>query len=118
MELGKKKEGYGYLIKWLIGLGDLIVINLVFFFLYKFISISWNTVSGYNQLGIVFLLINLSYFITASVVPVRLFLNIIFFDKVIQRSLLFITSISYYLLLGYSYFRSGITISQIGVFLI
>lgn len=89
----KKKGGYGYLIKWFIGLGDLCVINLSFFLLYRFTlwgNDSIHLLNGDN-IGIVFLLINLVYFITASIMPIVLASNIIFFDKVIQRSLSFIS---------------------------
>jgi len=91
--LEKKKEGYGYLINRLIGLGDVILINLSFvvlYFLFFRDDISFSS-SGGNHLAVVFLLINLIYFITAGILPTLLSSNIIFFDKVIQRSVSFIS---------------------------
>lgn len=93
MELDKKKEGYGYLIKWIIGFGDLIIINLSFIFLYRlflWIGVPTDRLCDYMS-GTSFLLINLAYFIAASIIPPRISSNIIFFDKIIQRSFSFIS---------------------------
>ncbi|MDU1905479.1 MAG: undecaprenyl-phosphate glucose phosphotransferase [Dysgonomonas sp.] len=101
MEVQKKKEGYGHLIKWVIGLGDLIVINLSFIVLYKYILYSaYIQEIEYRDLQVVFLLVNLIYFIASSLIPSRLSANIIFFDKVIKRAVSFISL--YYILLSLS----------------
>jgi putative colanic acid biosynthesis UDP-glucose lipid carrier transferase len=100
MEYEKKRDGYGFLIKWLIGLGDIIVINSFFVLLFHFIRQEYTdyTLIADNKAGIAILLINLAYFITASIIPNRLFSNIIFFDKIIQHSLSFISL--YYIILS------------------
>lgn len=96
MEIGKKKDGLGYLIKWIIRLGDVISINLGLILLYHIIPIS---IVDKPQLTETILLINLTYFITINLIPLR-FLeeHIVFFDKIIQKSLSFITL--YYILLS------------------
>lgn len=100
MELQRKKEGYGYLIKWIIGLGDLILINLSFIVLYKCMIHYGMHIDriGNKHLQIVFLLINLTYFISITFIPSKLYANIVFFDKIIQRSITFISL--YFLLLS------------------
>lgn len=93
MRFQQEKNGYGYLIKWVIGFCDLILINISFIILLKLGSYSglylYN--AKINQTPVFFLLINLSYFITLSIIPQILSSNIVFFDKVIQRSISFIT---------------------------
>lgn len=93
MEFIRKKEGFGFLIKWIIRLGDLILINLCLILLSK-ILFSDNAFTLFIddiRLGEVFLLINLTYFIVVSIVPINLLSNIIFFDKIVHRSFLFIS---------------------------
>jgi putative colanic acid biosynthesis UDP-glucose lipid carrier transferase len=80
------KSGYGFLIKWLIILGDLILINLLFFLAYRwlkiyeteYLNISWRYT---------YLLLNFSYIFAIYFVPVRIYQPVVFIDKVIQRSL-------------------------------
>lgn len=96
METEKKKDGLGYFIKWIIRLGDIISINLGFIILYRLMPIY---IANNSQLGEIFLIINLTYFITTNLIPLR-FLegHIVFFDKIIQKSLTFITL--YYIFLS------------------
>lgn len=105
MEILKKKDGLGYLIKWIIRLGDIITINLAIIVLGWLIPVS---ISNQPQLVETFLLINLVYFITANLIPLQFLQgHIVFFDKIIQKSLSFITL--YYILLsaGLFLFRIG-----------
>ncbi|SHG38752.1 undecaprenyl-phosphate glucose phosphotransferase [Dysgonomonas macrotermitis] len=103
MELGKNKGGLGYLIKWIIRLGDIISINLAFFILHILIPVD---LYRNEQALETFLLINLAYFVAAALTPIYLENNIIFFDKIIQRSLAFIT-------LYYIIFSAGILLFRI-----
>lgn len=108
MELLRKKEGFGHLIKWIIRLGDLIVINLSLILLSKLLF-SDNTFTLFiNNIspGEIFLLINLIYFIVASTIPIHLSSNIIFFDKIVHRSFLFISL--YFILLSAGMLLLGI----------
>ncbi|GAB6013134.1 undecaprenyl-phosphate glucose phosphotransferase [Viscerimonas tarda] len=98
-----KKEGYGYLIKWLVKLGDLIVINLLFILLYAFFRDFFfeNIRLQKSEIGEIFLLINLSYFVIVSIVNVDdISFNIIFFDKIIQKAISFISLYAITLITG------------------
>ena len=103
MELISKKEGYGHLIKWLVKLGDLILINLLFVIFFGFFQhFFFNCASlQKNEIGEIFLLINLSYFIVASIINLNdISSNIIFFDKIVQKALSFITLYTIILVTG------------------
>ena len=60
MESNKK---YGYLIQWLIGIGDLIVLNILFFIVYYGLN-SIHTLAITGSLREVVLLLNFCYFFT------------------------------------------------------
>lgn len=93
MEQRKQKNNYDFLIKWFIRLGDLLVINsffVVFYKLYPYVFDGGVLLHNVN-LEVSFLLINLIYFIASSIVPNRIWSNIIFFDKVVQQSVSFIS---------------------------
>ena len=108
----KDKSGYGFLIKWLVILGDLIVLNLVFFAVYKWTGIY--QVDDFNaKLRIILLLLNFSYIFTVYLVPVNIYKPVLFTDKVAQRALsliamhliIFITSLFFLQLDTSSLFR-------------
>lgn len=82
----RNRTGYGFLIKWLIILGDLIVINAIFFILYYFTDTN-NYEEFDSKLRIIALLLNFSYFFSIYCVPVTLYRPIVYADKVVQRSL-------------------------------
>jgi len=82
----KDKSGYGFLIKWLVILGDLIVLNFTFFAVYKWTGIY--TVDDFNaRLRIILLLLNFSYIFAVYLIPVNLYKPVLFTDKVAQRAL-------------------------------
>lgn len=105
MEIVTRKEGYGYLLKWVVRLGDLLLINLFFISLYLLCN-SIISEGAFDAHGIIesFLLINLSYFITLSFVSIEVSSNIVFFDKILQRSVGFITLYTIILTVGFSLF--------------
>ena len=74
MESNKK---YGYLIQWLIGIGDLIVLNILFFIVYYGLN-SIHTLAITGSLREVVLLLNFCYFFSLYFVPLRLHLSIVF----------------------------------------
>lgn len=88
-----RKEGYGYLIDWLVRIGDLILINLFFISLYLYFK-HYSLLDPYsfneNKVQALFL-VNLSYFITSTFVRINISSNIVFVDKIIQQSTYFIT---------------------------
>lgn len=104
MEIISKKDGYGHLIKWLTKLVDVLIINLVFVLFSVFLKsfFGYDFIVDSNKVGELFLLVNLSYFITASIIEVDASSNIIFFDKIIQRAFSFITLYILILIVGIS----------------
>lgn len=87
MEFNKK---HGYLIQWLIGMGDLLVLNLLFFAVYYGLP-SFYTVALANNLREVLLLLNFCYFFSLYFVPLQLHMAIVFLDKIVQRALGLVT---------------------------
>lgn len=89
MELNKK---HGYLIQWLIGIGDLIVLNSLFFLVYSLLG---NVYIGAiaNSLREVLLLFNFCYFFSLYFVPIQLHVAVIFIDKIVQRAFLLSTTL-------------------------
>ena len=82
----KYKSGYGFLIKWLVILGDLFLLNLTFFAVYRWTGIYQE--EDFNaKLRIILLLLNFSYFFAVYLVPVNLYKPVMFTDKVAQRAL-------------------------------
>ena len=58
MELNKK---HGYLVQWLIGVGDLVVLNFLFFWVYQTLGDLYTSVIT-GRLREVVLLLNFCYF--------------------------------------------------------
>lgn len=87
MELNKK---HGYLIQWLIGVGDLMVLNLLFFVVYY--GLGGYYVNAISQsLREVLLLLNFCYFFSLYFVPVQLHMSVVFIDKIVQRAFVLVT---------------------------
>lgn len=87
MELNKK---HGYLIQWLIGVGDLIVLNILFFIVYYGLGNLYTSVIAGNLREVV-LLLNFCYFFSLYFVPLQLHMSIVFIDKIVQRAFLLVT---------------------------
>ncbi len=87
MEANKKR---GYLIQWLIGVGDLIILNLLFFAIYYGLDYIYTTAITPNLRQVV-LLLNFCYFFALYFVPIQLHLSVVFIDKIVQRAILLIT---------------------------
>ncbi len=117
MEFEKRRDGYGHLMKWIIGLGDLIVINLSFVLLYKLIQVLglFAEPIDRSKLSVIFLLINLVYFVTSSIILPRLSSNIIFFERIIQGSISFISL--YFILVTVGFVLLGIDVFNTGSWL-
>ena len=81
---------YGYLIRWLIGVGDMIIINLVFIIICKVFSSSSVQIISHN-LREVILLLNFSYFLSLYFVPIQLHKSVVFIDKIVQRAISLVT---------------------------
>lgn len=87
MELNKK---HGYLIQWLIGVGDLLVLNLLFFLVYYGLGDKYAGVISHNLREVV-LLLNFCYFFSLYFVPIQLHMAVVFIDKIVQRAFLLAT---------------------------
>lgn len=87
MEFSKK---HGYLIQWLIGVGDLLVLNLLFFAVYYGLT-PFYTMAVSQNLREVLLLLNFCYFFSLYFVPLQLHMAIVFLDKIVQRALGLVT---------------------------
>lgn len=87
MESNKKR---GYLIQWLVGIGDLLVVNALFFAVYYLLD-DYYTVAIASSLREVILLLNFCYFFSVYFVPIQLHKSVVFLEKVVQRALLMVT---------------------------
>ena len=82
MEFDKK---HGYLIQWCIGMGDLLVINLLFFAVYYGLGEFYTKAISYS-LREVILLLNFCYFFSLYFIPMQLHVAVVFIDKIVQRA--------------------------------
>lgn len=82
MELDRR---HGYLIQWLIGIGDMVVLNLMFLLVYHELD-SFYTRAIDNNLREVLLLLNFCYFFSLYFVPIQLHRSIVYLDKIVQRA--------------------------------
>lgn len=82
MELDRR---HGYLIQWLIGIGDMVVLNLMFLWVYHELD-SFYTKAIDNNLREVLLLLNFCYFFSLYFVPIQLHRSIVYLDKIVQRA--------------------------------
>lgn len=108
MDANLRKGRYGHLIKWLIKIGDIIIINTFFFLLlllFKEKLINSDIILDRNSLIEIFMLLNLSYFIASSIIEDDISLNIVFFDKLLQKTFSFITLYTLLLIVGNSLFN-------------
>ena len=87
MEANKNR---GYLIQWLIGVGDLVLLNLLFFVVYYQLG-SFYTAAITQNLREILLLSNFCYFFALYFVPMQLHASVIFIDKIVQRAMLLVT---------------------------
>jgi putative colanic acid biosynthesis UDP-glucose lipid carrier transferase len=85
--MAKTKGGYGFLIKWLIVLGDLLLLNLFFWVISLWIKPCEIDTFNLNEL---FLLLNFCYLLVIYWVPVQMDTPVMFMDRVVQRSLLLV----------------------------
>jgi len=79
-----------YIIQWLIGTGDLVILNLLFFGLYNLLDPHYTSFMS-PKLREIILLFNFCYFFSLYFVPMQLHLSVVFLDKIVQRSVYFVT---------------------------
>lgn len=92
MNVTEKKEGYGFLIDWIIRFGDLLLLNLFFFLIFYIFKNNELILENfhYKEKITTFLLINLCYIITSYFIKYNISPNITYLDKIVQRSSAFI----------------------------
>lgn len=81
----KLDRRHGYLIQWLIGIGDMVVLNLMFLLVYHELD-SFYTKAIDNNLREVLLLLNFCYFFSLYFVPIQLHRSIVYLDKIVPRA--------------------------------
>ncbi len=79
-----------HIIQWLIGIGDLVILNLVFFFVYDLLEPVY-IMAAIPKVREILLLLNFCYFFTIYFVPMQLHMSVVFLDKIVQRSFSFTT---------------------------
>lgn len=84
------KKRHSYFIQWFIGMGDLIVLNLMFFVVYNLLGPAYAGAIT-PAMREVILLLNFCYFFSLYFVPMQLHHAIVFVDKIVQRAFLMIT---------------------------
>ncbi|WP_029906501.1 undecaprenyl-phosphate glucose phosphotransferase [Prevotella sp. 10(H)] len=107
MNSADRKEGYGYLIDWIIRFGDLFIINIFFLLAYLFAHNNNEILDNlqYREKITAFLMINLCYFLASSFVRFHITSNIAYLDKIVQRSSGFITLYALLITVGFSIFN-------------
>ena len=88
MILKKKQEAY--IIQWLIGTGDLVILNLIFLGIYNLLDPYYTHFMSLKIREII-LLFNFCYFFALYFVPMQLHMSVVFLDKIVQRSFYFVT---------------------------
>ncbi len=86
----EKNSRQGYFLQWLIGVGDLVLINALFLVLYRALSADYKRLIGHSLKEII-LLLNFCYFFALYFVPVRVHLSVVFLDNIVKRSFMLIT---------------------------
>ncbi len=84
------EKRHSYFIQWFIGMGDLIVLNLLFFLVYDFLG-EYYAGAIKPAMREVILLLNFCYFFSLYFVPIQLHLSVVFIDKIVQRAFMMVT---------------------------
>jgi putative colanic acid biosynthesis UDP-glucose lipid carrier transferase len=79
-----------FFLQWIIGIGDLIILNSIFFAIYQKMGVSYIQTIAPN-LREVILLLNFCYFFALYLIPIKLHEAVVFLDKIVQRSFSLIT---------------------------
>ena len=78
------------LLQWIIGIGDLCFLNILFFVIYSEMD-SYYTQAVTHNLKEVVLLLNFCYFFALYFYPIKIHLSVVFLEKIVQRSFMLIT---------------------------
>ena len=106
MNVTRKRESYSYLIDWVLRIGDLLLINLFFLVVYYiFHDYEIASTIHHREQIIAFLMINLCYFFVNSFIRFQISSNVIYLDRIVQKSTIFIAIYSILLTAGFSIFK-------------
>lgn len=106
MNVTERRVNYGYLIDWVIRIGDILLINLFFiitYYIFRNNDILANIHPKEQMIAL--LMINLCYFFVASFIRFHISSNVIYLDNIVQKSTVFITIYSIFLTAGFAIFE-------------
>ena len=78
------------LLQWIIGIGDLCFLNILFFVIYYELDSYYTSAITHNLKEIV-LLLNFCYFFALYFYPIKIHQSVVFLEKIVQRSFMLIT---------------------------
>ncbi|MDR1603022.1 MAG: undecaprenyl-phosphate glucose phosphotransferase [Tannerella sp.] len=85
----EQKNRQGEFLQWIIGTGDLLILNILFITVYYKMK-GYTGVNLYNLKEII-LILNFCYFFALYFVPIQLHRSVVYLDKIVQRSFTLIT---------------------------
>lgn len=89
------KKRHSYFIQWFIGMGDLIILNLMFFVVFQMLGDIY-TGAIRPVMREVILMLNFCYFFALYFVPIQLHLSVVFIDKLVQRAFMLVTLLIFF----------------------
>ena len=87
MEKSNKQNDF---LQWIIGIGDLCFINILFFVIYAEMDSMYTNAITHNLKEVV-LLLNFCYFFALYFIPIKIHVSVVFLEKIVQRSFMLIT---------------------------
>ena len=86
----ESKNRQSDILQWVIGVGDLCFINILFFVIYAEIDGVYTGTIAHNLKEVV-LLLNFCYFFALYFIPIKVHLSVVFLEKIVQHSFMLIT---------------------------
>ena len=86
----EKTSKHSDFLQWVIGIGDLCFINILFFVIYAEMDGFYTRAITHNLKEVV-LLLNFCYFFALYFFPIKIHVSVVFLEKVVQRSFMLIT---------------------------
>ena len=86
----ERKNKQSDILQWIIGVGDLCFINILFFVIYAEIDGVYTGTIAHNLKEVV-LLLNFCYFFALYFIPIKVHLSVVFLEKIVQHSFMLIT---------------------------
>lgn len=83
------------MLQWFIGIGDLLILNLMFFVVYYALGEAYTGAID-TTMREVLLLLNFCYFFSLFFVPMQLHLSVVFIDKIVQRAFMLVTFLIFF----------------------